>query len=108
MLRKQKYQSCNIKVIVQTQFMEIDTADVTTLVFIQVIVIKNRRERKYRRGHRRYQSLAISPLVIDLVSALSLVSPSFTSNSHALGGTSTAGEQLKNPCGCTHRHPKLC
>lgn len=26
--------------------------------------------------------------------------PSFTSESHELGGTSTAGEQLKNPCGC--------
>jgi hypothetical protein len=26
---------------------------------------------------------------------------SLSSKSPALGGTSTAGEQLKNPCGCT-------
>ncbi|KAF5796708.1 hypothetical protein HanXRQr2_Chr08g0354951 [Helianthus annuus] len=33
---------------------------------------------------------------------VSLCSVSFTSDSQAPGGTSTAGEQLKNPCGCNH------
>lgn len=65
-----------------------------------------RGEWKHGCSRRRHQSLAISPFEIDLASPLSLGSPSFTSNSHALGGTSTAGEQLKNPCGCTHRHQK--
>lgn len=40
----------------------------------------------------------------------SLTSLSLVSNSHAgFGGTSTAGEQLKNPCGCQNpRHFKQC
>lgn len=37
------------------------------------------------------------------VPLLSLTSCSLTSISHAPGGTSTAGEQLKNPCGCNRR-----
>lgn len=33
---------------------------------------------------------------------------SLDSTSHVLGGTSTAGEQLKNPWGCTRKRSFVC
>lgn len=52
------------------------------------------------------QSFASIPFWIGLTTPASLTSVSLVSNSHAFGGTSTAGEQLKNPWGCSHRHKR--
>lgn len=52
------------------------------------------------------QILASNPSRIGFGTVLSLTSLSLASNSHALGGTSTAGEQLKNPCGCSPKTKK--
>lgn len=49
------------------------------------------------------QSFASITVWRGLATPLSLTSVSLVSNSHALGGTSTAGEQLKNPCGCIYK-----
>lgn len=47
------------------------------------------------------QSLAIKPVAVGFDTPLSEASLSLLSESHPRGGgTSTAGEQLKNPCGC--------
>lgn len=54
----------------------------------------------------RNQILASNPSRIGFGTVLSLTSLSLASNSHALGGTSTAGEQLKNPCGCSPKTKK--
>ena len=51
-----------------------------------------------------HQSLASSPSRTGFATPFSFTSLSFASNSQALGGTSTAGEELKNPCGCTHKY----
>lgn len=49
-----------------------------------------------------FQSLARSPFWIGLTA----IPFSLISTSHVLGGTSTAGEQLKNPCGCHYKQQK--
>lgn len=50
------------------------------------------------------QSFAGIPPGTCLFTPLSLTSLSLASISQILGGTSSAGEQLKNPCGFKHEH----
>lgn len=50
------------------------------------------------------QSLESIPSLKGFATPPSLPSMSLESNSQALGGTSTAGEQLKNPCGCKYAY----
>lgn len=51
-----------------------------------------------------FQSLAIKPVGVCFATLFSVTSLSLLSKSHPRGGgTSTAGEQLKNPCGCTNK-----